>query len=158
MDVWVMCGTGRNKQFPPMPCSCDQDVLFLDSNTDSSTNVATAQFCARLCPKKRPQGTGVPDAHSLGDEWQPQNRQSAKKKKKGVQPDLRRVSKYPAAIAGFVPDNLPCLPEMCPSETTEGLWRSPSDTLPCDFVVSPSFSRLSLLTDTLPGKSSQLVS
>lgn len=81
-----------------------------------------------------------------------------KKKKKGVQPDLRRVSKYPAAIAGFVPDNLPCLPEMCPSETTEGLWRSPSDTLPCDFVVSPSFSRLFPLTDTLPGKSSQLVS
>lgn len=83
-----------------MPCSCDQDVIFLDSNIDSSTNVATAQFCARLCPKKGPPGTGVPDAHSFGDEWQPQNRQSAKKKK-GSSTRLETRLKIPGSNSGF---------------------------------------------------------
>lgn len=51
-----------NTQFPPVPCSCDQDVVFLGSNIDAFINVATASFVQDFV-QKRPQGTGVPDAH-----------------------------------------------------------------------------------------------
>lgn len=97
----------RNTQFPPVPCSCDQDVIFLGSNIDSFINVATASFVQDFV-QKRPQGTGVPDAHRRLAATAKTVSQREKKKKKKVQPDFRRLSKYPAA-ARFVPNNLPRL-------------------------------------------------